>query len=163
MNNFVTECELQEILESDNELLFKWQNEKRARQFMRNKSSPSLKEHEKWFKKRIMQFPLMFWKIICRSESKFTEPVGFIRLDELDQPNSYEVSILISNQFKGQGLATKTLNKICGKFPHSLIYACIAQENVASIKAFKKSGFYECEFGLLGNTDDWSWYVFATK
>ena len=163
MSNFLTEWKLEEVLESDNELLFKWQNERQARRFMRNKSSPNLKEHEKWFNKRLMQFPLLFWKIICWTESKFNEPVGFIRLDELGRSNTYEVSILISNQFNGQGLATNALKKICKKFSHLAIYACISKDNIASIKVFKKSGFTECESVPSGNTTEWSWHEFVKK
>ena len=130
---------------------------------MRNKSSPRQKEHENWFKKRLMQFPLMFWKIICSTESNFKEPAGFIRLDELKRTNSYEVSVFISNKFEGQGFATTAINRVCRKFPNSIIYACIAQDNIASVKAFRKSGFGECEVDFLENSDDWSWYAFAEK
>ena len=101
MTKLATQCRLEEVVESDSEILFKWQNEELARQFMRNKSSPSQVEHEKWLKKRLMQFPLMFWKIICSNEINFEEPAGFIRLDELERSSSYEVSVSISNKFKG--------------------------------------------------------------
>lgn len=163
MTKLATECRLEAISESDGALLLKWQNEELARQFMRNKSSPRQEEHEKWFKNRLMQFPLMFWKIICSTDSNFREPAGFIRLDELARPNSYEVSVLISRKFEGQGFAKTAINKVCRKFPHSIIYACIAKDNIASIKAFSKSGFSECEVDSLKNSEDWLWYAFEKK
>ena len=116
MTKLATECRLEAISESDGALLLKWQNEELARQFMRNKSSPRQEEHEKWFKNRLMQFPLMFWKIICSTESNFREPAGFIRLDELAIPNSYEVSVLISRKFEGQVLQKLQLTKSAGNF-----------------------------------------------
>ena len=64
------------------------------------------------------------------------------------------IGILIDKKYRGSGLATVAIDKLCIYCKRHLhlhsLYANIATDNISSIKAFEKNGFL-----LIGTKKDW--------
>lgn len=64
------------------------------------------------------------------------------------------IGILVDKKYRGKGIATAAINKICNYCKHHLylhsVYANVRQDNVSSIRAFEKN-----EFLLIGTKKDW--------
>lgn len=64
------------------------------------------------------------------------------------------IGILIDKKYRGRGLATATIGKLCDycwRYLHlHSLYANIAVDNISSIRAFEKNGFL-----LIGTKNDW--------
>ena len=104
----------------------------------------NLKDHKKWYKKKIKD-KLLF---ICKYKNKINKRrIGYIRYDLLDKKNMY-VSIAVINQYKRYGIGrfmiTKTLK--LKKISQNNIIASIKKNNLSSQKFF-----LNLKFKLLNN------------
>ena len=129
---------LREANHNDIMQVYKWQSYPGARKFSRNTSVPSLEEHTTWFKSSLGDSSRRMFIL-----SLFDIPLGFVRVDLTPVKN--EVSILISHGHYGQGLAKKALTLLRNKFKGVDLHAYIEEENIASIKVFKNSGYKKIE------------------
>ena len=122
---------------SDIRPIFDWQCQTGARQYARNPAAPSWPEHQAWFD-RAIDDPTRWLFVILVNQ----HPHGLLRLD----PNGpakdgYEVSILIDQAVRGQGVGKSALQLI-GRLTRGVdLWAEIDPRNFASISAFKANGF----------------------
>lgn len=119
----------------DKEITFEWQSDKNIRQYFKQPTTPTKTEHCSWFDNNLAD-PASSLYIIHYNKV----PVGTLRLDEQSQ-DEYEISILIAPSAQGKGIALNALNKIPRLKENGLFFADIHQDNINSIKVFKKAGF----------------------
>lgn len=120
---------------NDIDVTFKWQSDKNIRQYFKQPTTPTKAEHWHWFEKNLAD-PASFLYIIYYDKV----PVGTLRFDELCQ-NEYMISILVAPSEQGKGIALRALNKIAQLKENGLFFADIHQDNLNSIRVFKKAGF----------------------
>lgn len=136
--------------QDDAMLLYQWQCQSATRQFFRNPSVPKFSDHIDWFERQIKLSEIY----IIEANSV---AAGYVRLDSKDagtsiakQAKEKEVSILIADGFKGQKLAQRALkwllqdksywNISATNLPFRVV-AEVAEENIASHRAFTAAGF----------------------
>lgn len=99
-----------------------------------SKNKVSLKEHTKWFKKKIKDKMLYI--------SSIKSKIGYIRYDILKK-NYLTVSIALKNKYKKKGfgkiMLEKTLRK--KKINKNNILALVKNNNISSKKFFLSNGF----------------------
>jgi len=126
---------LRAVTELDVDLIFQWQSEREARRYSRNTATPSYEQHTAWVAKRLSSSDP--YLIIVFDD----QPVGVLRLDKLVLDNEYEVSILISFNYYGQGIGTEALTKLRRQYPSVTIVAEVHEDNLPSSALFKKLGY----------------------
>ncbi|MBT3297544.1 GNAT family N-acetyltransferase [archaeon] len=147
------------VEDEDFDDLLNWRNDESTRKSAFNTHLVSEEEHSKWFND-VINNPLKNQFIIMdQNQNK----IGQIRFDR-DSNNMYnclenrntspginlspeyaEIDITISPDFRNKGFGFKSLNKSCSlylkNFNVEFIVAKIKNNNLASLKAFEKSGF----------------------
>lgn len=121
--------------------LLQWRNDVETRQFSRNSESITLDKHLVWFENQLSKSQSDFLLTIFELDG---EPVGMTRLDRLES-ESFEISIVVSPNHRGQGLSKMFLSKTISRSSsltniHSLV-AYIREDNLKSIKLFHNHGF----------------------
>jgi RimJ/RimL family protein N-acetyltransferase len=150
---------LRSVQSSDEVLLYDWQNERGSRVYLRDPTVPSATEHSQWFKKRLSVPNGMFWVIQSQNAELENIDVGCIRLEPYNEKNTFEVSIFVSESFRGRGLAVSALRQICREYNSLKIIACVHKKNKFSNLVFLKAGFFlDCNRNKKG-ADEWVWFV----
>ena len=123
--------------------LFELVNDYEVRKNSFNQENIKLEDHKKWFTKKINDSKCLI--LLGKDyDGKFFGSVRF-ELDKNSSKNNYIISIQISQKFRGKKygepllkLAIEEFYKI---FKNSNILAKIKNNNLASIKIFKKNNF----------------------
>ncbi|EGG93067.1 GCN5-like N-acetyltransferase [gamma proteobacterium IMCC1989] len=126
------EIEIVPISKQDSHFLFSLQSADN-RQYFRNPETPSQQEHDSWFNTKLTDSNSITYII------KDIENLGFIRIDDIHDKK--EISIIISNEQQGRGIASQALRAVDKLLPASILSASIHVENLASQMLFIKSGF----------------------
>lgn len=116
--------------------MYVWQCQAGTRKYARTTGIPQRDEHFSWLIAKLSD-PHCEIRII----EKKGVPVGLLRLDNLWDQYLYEVSIIVSLENRGHGIATEALKLIREMCPMRQLYAEIHEENTASEKLFSKSGY----------------------
>lgn len=82
--------------------------------------------------------------------------VGYIQYGY--HKNVVELSIDILQQYHGRDIATEAIKLACRRFKGKIV-AYIREDNMASQKAFRKSGFEKTEYGELRYLENLDKYV----
>lgn len=118
----------------DAKILFDWRNDKLTRLSSHNTNEISFENHIEWLENSLKSSSR---KIYIAEINQI--PVGTIRTDILND-KEVEVAYTVSPSSRGNGVATKMLNKLCGE-SKTVFYAEIKTDNIASLKATQKAGF----------------------
>jgi len=119
---------------SDSNFVYGLQN-KEVRKYFRNPEVPSLDEHIDWFNKIINTSESQLFILTLNNKS-----IGVLRVDGLNNKR-IEVSIIVSPDYVGQGLAGIFLKKLEGIMVGRSLQAVIHKHNIASKKVFERHGF----------------------
>ena len=120
---------------TDIEIVYQWQCNKNTRRYALNPSIPTFSEHESWMSNKIMDIKHYFYIIELEGVR-----VGAVRLDRL-KAREYVVSIFISPDYYGKGLAKQALSYIDYIHGHVTIHATVLKENMASQKLFLSADY----------------------
>ena len=124
----------------DGLLYYEWANEKAVRRQSINSGVISMNDHLKWFNERISDSECEM--LIFENENQVS--TGQIRLQKKDD-ETYLIGISVDILERGKGLSYKMLEMASdyffNLFPLKKIIAIIKQDNVPSIKSFKKAGY----------------------
>lgn len=124
--------------ENDCKDLFKWRNDPISIKFSRA-GKINYVEHKKWFHKKIRDPKTQIF-IITNQESK---KIGVVRFDTKKETTI--VNININPKFRGKGLSHPSLIKAIKQYfndPNAkYLLATIKEDNIPSLKIFKKAGF----------------------
>jgi predicted acetyltransferase len=123
--------------------IFELANDEVVRRNSFNQEKININDHKEWFIKKIND-PNCLFLIFKNHEEQFIGSVRF-DLDKNYLPNNYIISIQISKNFRGKNIANSILKQSIGEFrkvfKDSIIIAKIKNDNIASIKIFKKNNF----------------------
>lgn len=119
-------------------LLFNWVNDEDIRRNSFNSEPVELEVHEKWFKSKMNDKNCKIFIII-----KDEEPVGQIRVDIENDIGI--ISFSLDSRYRGMGIGSESLKLIKEKFEDTLLIGKVKKDNIASIKAFEKSGYSKIE------------------
>jgi RimJ/RimL family protein N-acetyltransferase len=75
------------------------------------------------------------------------KPAGVLRYDWQAREQSFEVSILISSELQGHGIATAALSLGRRLLPKASVIADVDPANNASVALFKKAGYRHASGG----------------
>jgi RimJ/RimL family protein N-acetyltransferase len=129
--------EIRKALSSDVDLLFNWTNDDLVRKHSFSSELIPYESHCKWYQKKIKDENSMFFIV---EEDK--TPAGLVRFDIENGAATIGVSIDKGSRGKGLGGQIIALGVQSYFSEKELpILASIKNENVASIKSFKKAGF----------------------
>lgn len=121
----------------DIDRVFKWQTIPGIRKYSRTSHAPTLDEHRRWMRRRLLNTKGGFEILECGSS-----PCGFIRLDPImDTEDTFEVSILIDPEFQGRGIGTCALRLARRLVPDGIFHASIHKDNAPSIRIFMATGY----------------------
>jgi predicted acetyltransferase len=123
--------------------IFELANDEVVRRNSFNQEKININDHKEWFIKKIND-PNCLFLIFKNHEEQFIGSVRF-DLDKYFLPNNYIISIQISKNFRGKNIANPILKQSIEEFhkvfKDSIIIAKIKNDNIASIKIFKKNNF----------------------
>jgi RimJ/RimL family protein N-acetyltransferase len=126
--------------------LFEWANDPETRNNAINTKPISWEEHEKWFlEKHNNPHTSMFI-------ARFNElPIGQIRFDEVN--DFMDLTYSVAPSHRGVGLGGQIVEKAIGVLREFVstskkIRAFVLEENVSSVKIFRKMGFTECPVAI---------------
>ncbi len=127
---------LRPALSSDAETILDWQKHPTTRKFSRNSSVPSLKEHLSWFEAKRSDPRCSFNMILCGDNL-----AGVVRLDRMDDPDTFEVSIMVAPQHRRAGISRVALALARKLVPDVDLWAFVLPENEASLALFDTAGY----------------------
>ena len=123
----------------DIEDLYKWRNDEETRRFSFNVNPITFEEHKDWFLKSLSNPKRSIFIIFDKNFKK----LGQIRFDK--EKDQAEVDININPEYRGKGIGAlaliKTSQFYLNNFEVEQLIAKVKNENIASIKAFKKANF----------------------
>tara|TARA_B100000965_G_scaffold363853_2_gene347016 strand:+ start:56012 stop:57430 length:1419 start_codon:yes stop_codon:yes gene_type:complete len=122
---------------ADTDTVYRWQSAPGSRTYSRNPKVPGYEEHRAWMASRLMPQAGLF-EIMTMGKA----PVGMVRLDlESDAVGTYEVSILIAPEMRGQGIGRAALAAARRLVPEGTFLATIHPDNAPSRKIFSAAGY----------------------
>ncbi len=128
MSQLVT---LRRVVAGDADMIYQWQCEKGARRYLRTTATPKYDDHIAWVNACI-EADAPYFVVEYKGNG-----AGVLRLTPLDDA-TYEVSILLSSEFKGKGIGTISMKKIRFLYPRATIFAEVHGQNIASRVLFSK-------------------------
>ena len=111
---------------ADAENIFQLSNDEAVRKMSINKEKIAWNQHIKWFQERIEDIAQPFY-IIENENKEFISQVRFNKNNE-----GYIISISITENFRGRGLAAEIIKMSCYKLNQYPIIAYINPRNFAS-------------------------------
>jgi UDP-2,4-diacetamido-2,4,6-trideoxy-beta-L-altropyranose hydrolase len=132
---------LRPAVPADVETTYAWQAQPETRRFSRNRAIPTRAEHEKWFSNRLLNSASIMSIIVLEGVD-----VGTLRLDRFDR-TSYEVSIVVSSRYCGQGVGFCALDLARRLVPEACLKAEIMPGNERSEALFTRAGYLPAGFG----------------
>lgn len=126
---------LRQVERWDSRTLYRWQCQPGARRFFHQPTQPSWTEHRRWFTRLLANVKTQMYLIEFNGQA-----AGYLRLD-WRRLRQAEVSILVSNDYRGQGLAARALAMLENQHAGVELVAQVRAGNRASKKTFNKAGF----------------------
>ena len=126
---------LRPAIQSDSDMIFTWQSNKRTRKYFNNPEIPEKSEHETWLKKKLSDYNCHLNIIEYDNFS-----VGVVKLDKISE-EKYELSIYLDEPYYGFGIATAALNTLKYMYREYCLIANVSSKNERSKKLFISSGF----------------------
>ena len=119
---------------NDMKKVFELSNDDVVRKNSTNQEKIKWEEHVKWYENRIKRTEEPFYIVEALNKE-------FIAQVRLDKKNEHTISISISKDFRGKGLASKIIKRCSEESGKKEIVAFVKEKNIASQKAFVKAGY----------------------
>jgi len=128
--------------------LYRWRNDEETRKASFNSDPIPYDTHRKWFENSLKD-PKRFMYV---AEDEAGNKIGVVRLDRKNEQVA-EFDINLAPEMRGKGYGALLIEEACRKFSNesycSLFLARAKMDNLASIRVFKKDGF----FGMFDYVD----------
>lgn len=123
-------------------------NREDNRNFFFNSTVIEREQQERWFQNYLNKQSECMFAVFLKEKMEFVGGIGIYDID-LSQKTAEVGRIIIDrNLVAGKGYGTEAIKGICNiaqdKLDLEEVYAYIYSDNIASTKAFLKSGFSEC-------------------
>jgi RimJ/RimL family protein N-acetyltransferase len=125
---------------SENDVMqyFEWANDEDVRKNSFSEEKISLEHHKEWFTQKLKTNNCFLYLFLLNDE-----PVGQVRIEDVDGENSIDISI--DKKQRGKKLGVQMLRLATSSFFEnasvSNVYSYIKKDNVSSLITFKKVGF----------------------
>lgn len=130
---------LQKARWSDRDLLLEWANDPQTRSNSFNSVAILRDEHEKWLAAKLKDPHCVMYV----ASDHQAVPIGVTRFDV--EGDKALISINLTGHSRGKGLGSRIIAEACGRLfdelPVEVVEARIKEENIASLRAFRKAGF----------------------
>jgi UDP-2,4-diacetamido-2,4,6-trideoxy-beta-L-altropyranose hydrolase len=125
---------------SDEDWLFRLQQEPQTRRYARNPSVPTAQEHRDWFFKMLPNANVFL--LVTEVDGK---PAGLVRLDPMhhDMADAFEISIAVDPKLHGRGIGMAALLLVRRLQVGTVLEAEILPGNLASQRLFSAAGFHK--------------------
>jgi UDP-2,4-diacetamido-2,4,6-trideoxy-beta-L-altropyranose hydrolase len=132
---------LRPVIEDDCEILWHWANDPVIRSVSFSSESISWTDHVQWFTSKLCDQNCVFYIAL----NPDNVAIGQVRYDITQKEAT--ISLALAESFRGQGYGSNLILLGCKKLGQNLgverINAYVKPDNLASIRAFLKSGFKE--------------------
>lgn len=123
--------------------LFYWRNDAETMAASFNTFPISLETHRKWFEESLADTN----RTLYIGEDDGRQKIGVVRFDKLN-PQAVEVNINLAPSMRGKSFGADMILEGCEKYTqesgfNGLFLAKIKAGNIASVKTFKKAGFFD--------------------
>lgn len=134
-----TEFSLRPAQWADKDLLLEWANDPQTRKNSFHSETILREEHEKWLAAKLNDpdchmFVAMSHEVV---------PIGVVRFDVTG--DKALISVNLAKQSRGKGFGDRILTKACKSLfnerPVSVVEALVKEENISSLRTFRKAGF----------------------
>ncbi|MGC9460086.1 bifunctional UDP-2,4-diacetamido-2,4,6-trideoxy-beta-L-altropyranose hydrolase/GNAT family N-acetyltransferase [Vibrio genomosp. F10] len=132
---------LRQATQNDIKIVYDWQSHPSTRKFALNTEVPSWDSHYRWMSQRLESKCDYFYIIF---DSGSGDKLGVLRLD-LTEPGNYLISIYVSPEHYGRGIALAALNIVSELHSDRTLHATVLEENTASHRLFKKAKFIQID------------------
>ncbi len=123
----------------DSDDLFRWRNDPVTRKYSFNTAKVPKKDHVRWFSSSLSNPRRNMFIVLDRENNK----LGQVRFDR--EGRHAEIDIAIAPESRSRGIGTRVLKESArfylDNFDVDYIIANIKHENIASVRAFEKSGY----------------------
>lgn len=140
----------QKMHESDMNLVYSWQQNKKLREFSLTKETPTYEEHQKWFLNKVNDPNTIFEKVMCGDE-----PCGALRLDYSPVEDSWTSNRYVISEFQNNGIGTIILKFAKMLCVGAKLKSFTLKDNISSHKSAKKGGGT-----ILLQNEKGTWYVY---
>lgn len=141
LDSIVPQIEYRIAKMEDCELTYRWQSNAQLRKYFIQPKTPSWQEHVQWYNACLLDPNRILYLLHDNQKNS----VGLLRLDQLTEnghvTDEYEISIIISPEHQGKGIASRALKKLRLLRRNACYIATINNKNTHSINAFLKAGF----------------------
>jgi UDP-2,4-diacetamido-2,4,6-trideoxy-beta-L-altropyranose hydrolase len=132
---------LRPVIEDDCEILWQWANDPVIRSVSFSSESISWRDHVQWFTSKLCDQNCVFYIAL----NPDNVPIGQVRYDITQKEAT--ISLALAESFRGKGYGSNLILLGCKKLGQNSVIerinAYIKPDNLASIRAFLKSGFKE--------------------
>ena len=123
---------------ADSQLIYEWNTDELTRANSFNSEFFSFESHDKWFASKLNNPDYVFLIFL----DKNNDPVGLVRFDKLN--GAWYIGITVAKSARGKGYASRMIT-LATEFHYrkykQAIFAQIKNNNIASLKVFKKAGY----------------------
>lgn len=141
----VEEFEIKLATIEDMKDVFDLSNDKLVRANSINTEQIKWENHQIWFKNKTNDENCIFYTLNSLNNGF----IGYVRLDKEDR--KWVLTIHLLPNYRGKGLGSKILETICTLNSNKCIIALVKENNLASLKSFKKAKFRETDFVFIKN------------
>lgn len=127
------------VTNNDIDVMYEWQSQPKTRRYALNSKIPSSHEHSAWVHNKIKSKKDFIFVI---KDVSLKNAYGVFRMDYVIS-NEYVVSIYISQQYPGKGIAAAILKLVDVQYPSCRLHATVLPENFASQRLFTKAGYQQ--------------------
>lgn len=127
----------------DIDTVYKWQTIPETRKYANDPSIPNFERHNIWMSEKLISKNNYFYIINFEDID-----IGVVRLDK-KSVNIYIISIFITPEYHGNGIASKVLSYLNILFPSIKIEATVKSQNLRSRKLFSKAGYKQISDDLF--------------
>jgi RimJ/RimL family protein N-acetyltransferase len=128
---------------------FRWANDPETRRNSFNSAQIEIESHKRWFINKLHSDKSQ----LLIFENNSGEPVGQVRIENLDSESV--ISISIDQRFRGKALSVFMIDSACkeyfSNFAEPRIHAYIKENNPSSRRAFENAGFHLIEECIIDN------------
>ena len=121
------------VKHSDVRLLFDWANNSSTRSSSINSNKITWEEHLRWFNQKMTNPKTKMFLFLKKN------PVGVLRLDEVN--NRMNISFSVDIEQRGKGIGSEIISFALKKFPESDFSAQVIEGNISSHSIFLKNNF----------------------
>lgn len=145
------EISIRNAAQKDEKKIFEWRNDPDSIAMSLSSKTISWDEHSNWYRSALKNDNILI--TICEFDDSPNQDIGMVRFDFNPSGKNASISINLNPEVRGKSLGQHCLRAAINSMQKDnkdfvKIVADIKKENMASIKTFKKVGFYNSKINF---------------